>query len=460
VRLDPAEVRELPLPAALLDRTRAVVAATPEWPGWAPGAVTFHAGHGYMAVGGDEASGADRGLVLDRLLDELDATVAALAGDDARRARLLAAGLRLVAGTPPDERETGTGGEVLAMAAAGIAARVGAPFSVSVGDGAAAGAVPCPAVVALALVQLAVNVARHERADPGRARPVKAATLAAAAGPTFHVEWASEAPRPTPVRTHRHVRERRRWGLGYVRMAADALGGTALPPAPCGSGRARASFGLGSRNLTLPLALWDGGRVVRSTRAWDQEHHAADAGERAGVEALVQGLARAASERCGEIVRTELHTARAVPGTGRVWMALPPEGGDDRVVDVLRGLDHERLLLTAVEPHATRLHALNAALRASLGDPLATCYAGDWRTRFPAACRGLGVTPPRLDGVPAHPDPRLTALLLHETAGRLRVDAGGAVWLEPAPGHADTPLLRLLGPDQHGRVRLTGGLVL
>jgi hypothetical protein len=457
LRLDPAETAELPLPAALLDRSRRIVAATPEWQGWTPGVVTYHAGHGYIAVGSSGGADPDRQAVLGRLLDELDQAAGALGGEDAHRARLLAAGLRLVSGAPLDEDGAGTSRDVLEMAAAGIAARVPAPFTVALSEGDPM-QVPCPEVIALALVQLTVNVSRHEHADADGARPVEAVSITAAAGPTFHVEWTTEAPRSTPVETGRHVRGRRRWGLGFVRMAADALGGTALPPAPSGPDRARVSFGLGSRNLTLPLALYERGRLVRSSRAWDQEHRAGDEAGRARVEELVGELCRAASGAEGRIVEHELHTARSVPGRGRIWMALPPEAGDDRVADVLRGLDHEHLLLTAVEPHATRLHGLNAALRRSMGDPLVTCYSSDWQARFPRACQGLGIEPVPLENVPVHPDPQLAALLLRDVGGELSVDGEGAVWFDAAGGDTGSALLRLLGADQRGRVRLTDGL--
>ena len=115
MRLDPAEVAELPLAAALLDRSRHVVAATPEWSGPAPGMVTYHAGHGHLAVGGERRGDPDRISVLARLLDELDLTAAALGGEDRLRATLLAAGLRLVSGEPLDESRAGTGRDVLQM---------------------------------------------------------------------------------------------------------------------------------------------------------------------------------------------------------------------------------------------------------------------------------------------------------------------------------------------------------
>ena len=45
------------------------------------------------------------------------------------------------------------------------------------------------------------------------------------------------------------------------------------------------------------------------------------------------------------------------------WISLVPETGPDRARDVLRGLEHERALWSAPEPHATTVHALTALVR-------------------------------------------------------------------------------------------------
>jgi hypothetical protein len=457
VRLDPAEIAELPLPAALLDGRRELVAATPSWRGLVPGSVVYYAGHGYLAVGAEEAADPDLRTGLTQLLGELEVMVGGLSGPAAVRSRLLASGLRLVAGEPVSEDDRGTSADVLEMAGVGVAARVSPPLAIEALDHRPARAVPAPAVIALALVQFAVNISHHERVDVAGTRRVESIAIRVSDGPTFHVEWPSEAPRSTGVESQRHVQRRRRWGWGYVRMAADALGGTALPPAPAGPDREAVSFGLGSRNLTMPLALFEGGRLTRSTRAWDQEHHAGRDEARARQQAVPGELARMAGGRPGTIVHDAFHVARAVPGTDRVWMALPPETGADRVLDVLKGLDHERLLLTAAEPHATRLHALNVVLRHGLGEPLATCYRSDWQARFPRACRALGVESVELGDAPVYPDPQLSALLLAELGGTLRVDGEGAVWFDPRR-RIDDARLRLLGADQKGRVRLTEGM--
>jgi hypothetical protein len=302
-------------------------------------------------------------------------------------------------------------------------------------------------------MQFAVNVAQHERVDAAGERRVESVWVRAAAGPSFHLEWESEAPASTGVRTGRHVQRRTRWGLGYVRMAADALGGTALPPAPAGPERESVGFGLGARNLALPLARVEDGRVTRTTRAWDQEHPGSD-----GQAELLTALVRDAWSAPGTIVRRSLHAARAVPGTDRAWLVMPPEVGEDRVRDVLRGLDHERLLLTAPEPHATTLHALNVVLRHGLGEELSTCSAAEWRHRFPAACAALGVAPPALSDCLSYPDPYLTAWLLSQLGGCVEADAGGGARFRPA--RLDDPRIRLLRPGSDGSVTLAAGLPL
>src|ERR1019366_9115174 len=136
---------------------------------------------------------------------------------------MLAASLRLVAG----RRVTtvGTSHDVIDLAVAGIGARTALEVHV---DGRPAFPVRAPEVAALALVQLAVNAARHRR-------------------------------------------DRQRWGLGFCRIAADTLGGAIYPPADRGDGTVGATLELGLQDLTLPLAAIRGHRVVKATRTWDEE---------------------------------------------------------------------------------------------------------------------------------------------------------------------------------------------
>ncbi|MFZ0218070.1 MAG: hypothetical protein WAM30_19220 [Candidatus Dormiibacterota bacterium] len=458
MRLDPAEFSELPLPAALLDHRRQTVVATPEWHGWMPGDVVYFAGHGHLAVSGGEPGSPVLAGVLDDLLTALGALQATLEADDAARLRVLLAGLRIVAGQPIGDDDRGTSDEVLELARLAIEARVVPPIAVELRPVVPALEVPAPAAVALAVVQLAVNVSRHEHEDAAETRAVRAVTVRVSSGPSFQIEWASERASATAVHTHRHVQRRHRWGLGYVRLAADALGGTALPPAPSGRGRASVGFGVGSRNLALPLCCEEAAVATRTTRSWDQEHdpNAPDGGD--GDPRLLEHLRRAAQAQAGQIVTHAYHTARAIPGTERVWFAMPPESGDDRIRDALRGLDHEQALLRAPEPYGSRVHALNVLLRAGLGDrsALTTCYRQDWLRRFPAAMRAFGLAAPALRDAAGYPDPQVAAWLLAEYRGHLDVDATGAVWFSPAtPSDAR---LNLLGADAGGRVRLAGGI--
>jgi hypothetical protein len=162
----------------------------------------------------------------------------------------------------------------------------------------------------------------------------------------------------------------------------------------------------------------------------------------------------AAGAAPGAIVRHGLLTARSSPaGT---WVALPPEIGPERARDVLRGIDHERVLWSGPEPHATRVHGLISLLARSLGDR-PTAYAPEAFAReLPRACAAVGVPPPRLGPLLACPDPRATAFLLAELGGELS-GAPDGTFLLPGAAAARSPLLELLGPDDRGRVRLTPG---
>jgi hypothetical protein len=432
VRLEPGEVPRLPLPAALVDRDGRLVAATPEWAGPGPGTISYHTGYGHLLVAPDVPT-PHLDVLMTGLLDELRAAGRAMPHESALRARLLAAGLELVAGHPVAAAGVGPAAEVIELALAGIRART-QELPVRVAGPLPDVTAPAPAAVALALVQLAVNAREHERAP--------SVVLSVAPGPTFLVEWPAGAGPPARVRSHRHGLRRARWGWGYVQMVADALGGAALPPGPTAPGVVGACLGLGSLRLALPLACVREGRVERATEAWGLDDGMSAAGETASP--TLARLVEQAERRPGWITYLDLYRARAAGG--RTWAALAPESGANRAADVLRGLRHERALLDAPEPHATRIQALATLLERALGAPWPSPPPGLYRELLPAACAALGVAPPAAVDVLAPPEPRVVAFLLSRLGGRL-VQRGEDVYLQPPPSAAADPLLRALGSE-------------
>lgn len=451
MRLEPGEVRSLPLVAALLDLEGRPVAATPEWAGPAPGTVSYHTGHGHLLVSPDVPAPELDGLMR-RLVTEVRGAARAMDGDAGRQAALLAAGLDLVAGKPLAAGLDLVAGEPLAgcqpnvadglmeLALAGIRARAGG-LAVRIAGPLPALTVNGAAAIALALVQLAVNAQRHEGAER--------VVLRVGAGPTFSVEWPSPRPAPAQVASHRHLRRRSRWGWGYVQMVADALGGVALPPGPAGPGVEGACLGLGAVHLTLPLACVREGRVERSTQSWDEDPSMPALGTPA--EGALARLAAAAAVCPGRIAYLDLYRARA--HGGRTWVALAPHSGSDRARDLLRGLHHERALWRAPEPHATRVSALASLLGSALGDPWPNVPPSVYAESLPAACAALGVPRPGPIDALALPPPRVVAYLLAELGGRL-AQSGEEVYLVPSPGAAGSTLLAALRPSADGRLRL------
>jgi hypothetical protein len=436
VRLEPAELPGLPLPAALVDACGATVAATPEWAGACPGTLAYRAGAVHLLVAPD-APAPELDALMGRLLDEVLAAAAALPGDAALQASVLAAGLALVAGRPAAAAPAGTTEDVMALTGAAVRART-QDLAVEVVSSLRSEPVPAPAAIALALVQLAVNARQHE--DAGRV------WLRAGPGPTFSVEWPEARP-AGPVRSHRHALRREGWGWGYVRMVADALGGTAVPPGPAGGGRAGACLSLGAARLGLPLACVRDGRVERSTAAWDED--AGMPGQGALAAGPLAALVDAAAAEPGRIVYRGLHRARL--RRGRTWAALAPESGSTRVRDLLSGLHHERALWSAPEPQATRVAALTTLLGVALGDPWPGAPPSVWAEVLPAACAALGVPTPAAADWVSPPDPRAVAYLLAEVGGRL-VARGDEAWL--AAGRPDHPLLTALGASPDGWLRV------
>ncbi|HUY61289.1 MAG TPA: hypothetical protein VMW49_05385, partial [Candidatus Dormibacteraeota bacterium] len=227
MRLTPARVAALPLATAIVDPAGEVIAWSPEWQGAGLGTVTYAAGSSTLLVNPVDQSGSAGELVA-ALLGELAAAETVSAPGTGRQLRLLGAALRLVVGRRPDG--VGTVADVLADLAALAALHPTCPVAVEPTprpDVAVAG----PATVAMALGQLVRNAVQHDGATSIR--------LMVADGPTFVLRWQpTVAPRAPMTRTSRAVRRRlsaprsagvgqsdhRGWGLGYVTLAADALG--------------------------------------------------------------------------------------------------------------------------------------------------------------------------------------------------------------------------------------------
>jgi hypothetical protein len=357
----------------------------------------------------------------------------------ARRLAIVRAGLELVSGRPPP-RAAGGIAEVLALVEAALPSR--APgLRLLVEAPPPRPEVEAPGAIALALLQLAVNAQLHEQ--------VEEVTLRVEPGPTFYIEWPASSPVAAAIDSHRHLARRLRWGWGYVQMVADFLGGVALPPGPTAADREGAALGLGSPRLGLPLARVGEGRVQRATQAWAQERALPGPG---GL--IREGLADLVAEarlRPGEIAFRDLFRARCRGDA--TWLVLAPETGSSRARDVLRGLEHERVLWTAPEPHATRIAALAALLAVALGDGWPSVPPSVWDDVFPAACRALGrpvtAAPPSL----ILPEPRLAAFLLDELGGELVAVADVAAVRLPEAARAPA-LLAALPPGPDGLVRL------
>jgi hypothetical protein len=424
VNLTIGEIAELPLAAALLDGAD-VLATTPEWRGAAAGSVSYRVRRARLVVTTGTAD-SRCAHVVDTLLDEIDATAATLHHRQALRIAMLGAALRIVAGRGLDS--AGTSADVLEHAVAGIATRTALQVSIAHDE---PFAVLAPAVAALVLVQLAVNAERHDHT---------ASVSLHATRHRFAVEWHGSNG-STAARTARRRADRRRWGLGFARIAADSIGGAVFSPVGGEGGMRSASLETGLDRLALPLALLGGGTVLKATRAWDEET------------ALPPGCLLPADGRAARCVAG----AAAVPGsivqvegwcgrTGRhgTWVAIPPDGVVDRARDVLDGMVHERAMWHGVpDPGRSRIVALAAILAAMLGGELVRVPGETWNRRAPDVARayGLDMPVPTFRGAGAI-DPRVTLYLAGEFGELLETD-GDELYLRIRPGCRDDPLVRV-----------------
>jgi hypothetical protein len=435
VNLSLADIAELPMAAALVDAAGAVIACTPEWDGAGPGAVSYPVRSVRLVVRTQPAS-AQCDELLSRLLDSIDAAALALSGTQAQRVRMLGGSLRLVAGREPGG--WGTTDDVMELARAGITARTGLAVEDIAGP---ARPVLGPEAAALVLVQLAVNAERHDAASAVRLEVDRT---------TFRVVWTHAGPAPR-IATARRRADRDRWGLGFARIAADAIGGTVYPPRALGDGTLAATLELGIRRLALPLAAVRDGRVCRATRSWDEETGMAP-GSPTGPGSKLATIQAAAAAVPGRIVVDAGYSART--GMSALWVAVPPDDSAVRAREVVTGLIHERALSEHIdEPARSRIAGLALLLATLLGEPMPRVPIAAWTRRMQelTPAHGIGGGIPDFDGVGAI-DPQVVAVLAASADG-FEID-GDRLWLRVREQCRDDAAVRVLLRPGENRIPL------
>lgn len=435
MQLTVADLRALPLSAALTERLDDVIASTPEWRGIGPGCVAYPVRNKRLLVATRPADGIAEAL-LRELLTLLDGAAASSSGEQSLRLRMLGASLHLLAG---DELPTpGPVDDVIALALAGIAARTSARVVVEhAGDA----IVPAPEVIALVLVQLAVNAQRHAGAESLQLEQ---------RDDVFNVSWRSSSGGGRVTTSRRHA-DRRGWGLGFARIAADALGATVHPPHARDT-RVVSTLELGVSHLNLPLAAVRRETVARATRTWDEETAALPGTHMASVPRL-QAAVAAARAAPGTIVRIDGWTARR---DGELtWVAIPPDDAGDRMLDVLDGLLHERQLLSGLDQRMrVHVHALSLGLGACLGRPVPRVPARAWLRDMHELSHLLPqhVQLPPFAGLGAV-DPTLAVTLCSRAGARIEQE-DDAMWLLVRPERMGDSLVQALVTRGENRIRL------
>ena len=436
MNLSLTECAELPFACALIDTRGDVVVATPEWRGVGPGAASFPV-RGKRLVVSTQPAMPRCAELLARLFTAFDDAAGSADASRAPLLRMLATSLRLVAG-----RDVSAGGAIAASSVLDLARR-GIQARTTLDVGVEAGRdfnVRCGEAAALALVQLAVNAERHGGAT--------AVTLSS--GPSMlQVTWQGTA-RAGALPTARRSNERERWGLGFARIASDAIGGVIHTPRNRGSDTVTATLELDVGRLTLPLALVREQRVVRATRAWEEETGALPG---AALSPAQHAAVLAAERAAGCITQSQGLAARVARDV--VWLGVAPDDLAGRARDVIDGLTHERVLADGVEePARSRISALAQLIAFSVGGAIQRVPARAWTSRMRelAGPFALPMPIPDYDGVGAA-DPAVCALLAAEAGERFEVEAE-VLWLRLRQGGADDPVAVPLLTNGSGRLRL------
>jgi hypothetical protein len=437
VNLTIADLGELPMAAAVFDNEDTVIASTPEWSGFSAAAVSYPVRNTRLVVAAGEPA-PECEILLGRLLDAMTAASHAVGDQQRLRVAMLAASLRLVAGRHLDT--SGTSDDVISLARAGIAARASLEVSIETGP---AFRVQAPEAAALVLVQLAVNAERHAG--------VNAVTITGAKH-AFHVLWRGRSGTPEIV-TSRRRELRRRWGMGFARIAADSLGGAVYPPFDREDSIVDATLELGLNRLALPLAAVRGHRVLKATRAWDEETGQVP-GQQVRPGSHLAACVDAAVEAAGRIAIIEGWSARA--GADHIWISIPPDDVVDRARDVLDGVVHERALWEGVpEPAQSRVFALASLLGATLGMPLPRVPAAVWNRRITSLAQAFRLTipVPHFDGLGAV-DPRIVACVAAALGEAFTLD-GDDLRLQVRMDSVSDPMLLAFSQPAPGSIRLS-----
>jgi hypothetical protein len=437
VHLTLADLREIPLAAALVEGRSDVIAHTPEWRGAAPASIEYPVRGKRLLIATRDADQKCSDL-LDELLFTLHEACSAATGAFALRLRMITASIGLLAGSGPPG--AGTTNDVVELARAGIAARTSLHVDVDI-DGAGTRPVIAPEVVALVLVQLAVNAETHAHA---------ASVAITHHASSFRVSWAGRNGGHS-LHTARRRSDRHRWGMGFARIAADALGATVYAPRESADGTMEATLELGLGRLALPLAAVRDDRVARATRAWDEETRVIP-GALVSASPRLAAVVNAARAAGGATALVEGWAARAARPL--VWVAVPPDDATARMHDVLDGLVHERALTEGLSlAQASRVRALSLLLGVCLGRVMPRVPADAWRRRmFALATVFPSLEVPSFDGLGAM-DPDVVALLAARTGRVIEID-GERMWIRLASASIEEPDVRALVRPGEDRIRI------
>jgi hypothetical protein len=437
-----AELRVLPLCAAVFDEAGNEVARTPEWRGPGASAVPYRY-EGYVLVvapSRDEAASVTVAEVLtQRLIAALEEAAFTLDETGRRRLAVLVEGVRIASGRVAFT--VGTSAEVAEYLQATVPVRSHVRPHV---EGAGSHPVVAPAAVAAALLQIVVNAEVH-----AHAQDVDLLVVAAHDTLTFRLQWAGTSP-GGPLQTSRAQRQARRTGLAAVRVIADAVGASVSGLLPgvdavtgmIDSGWSRVELALPATDLALPLARIEGAAVGWCTRTWSEETGLLVGQSVAGDVARCVELARAR--------RREIATCGALSGRTHedsVWVAQPPDDPTERSILAARLVEHERTLAVAPPPHRSRIRALATVVMHTLGEQLPTVSGDTWTALIgeELSAYGLPVDVPSVDAERVIAPP-VCAYLMSECGSGL-VQDGDEIALTVRPGMREDPLVQLLSAD-------------
>lgn len=414
------DIENFPFPCALFDKEGEILAASPEWTGNNENTLKYVMGKNILQIN-YQLPDTKSTILSDRFLQVLKNAIIDLKKDNytkAKQIKLLYMNLQLFTGNLLESESNVL--DVYNYVRIGIQKRtkiILKNINPEKKDEYSNLSVKYPEIIALILLQFAVNAEVHEEVQEIEFHY---------SDNTFSLLWEGDSVERY-IKTSRLSDNRERWGMGFAMMAADMIGATLYHPNNI-SGKVRASLEVGLNRLSIPMALIRDGYVYKCTRTWEEETGILPKSSIYNNPSLGASL-DTAKENVGKNININGWSIRHKDNM-TAWFALLPEDPQKRLSEMLKGMTHERALWEDLpEPYMTEIFVISSLIGIHLGEPWPRVPGSIWNRKYEQAQKNMNIDykAPTYNGLSAL-DPRIV-LYFYKNFGDKIIASGDDLFL-------------------------------